>query len=538
MQKRIRGLAAALCLLLALTACGSPASNGGNGGSAKLPSAERPADSTEPPAKTEPDQPDAPTAPAQYDDRLITEAAALDIDFQNEYGEACRASVHLPQLTSPGASALNRRILDCWGDLAEKTPEDFARECLAVTVNWESHWSGSLLSLVVTEEQPGFGPVYQVFHYDFAQEREWDAGELLDRLGIPEDALRTALCRAAAGSFDSIFSDGRAGAPKELALCRAKTLAAAADAVYAPSFYPNADGSLTAYLDICTPVAAGWSAWEVRVPLVRQAASLRAEAGGITAAVHADGTVEVCFESGSAYEAQQAAYGFVCGTRYSIDGCYGTYKKLLIAPVGVDDAPCLFLLTELGAVEYVRLLDAFRFGVLVSHGPLYGVGVAEGLWGDPPQAEDLEAGAGERISTVYAVMSDGSRYDLAERFNTGGTLQPYDLAGSWEAAVTLPGGSVTEYSMQILPGGSLPALTFTERVPAQEISVTCDGALEYLGMNDAGLLYGYTAVGPDGSALTGTMALLPQEDTLLASSAGGDALFDAPEGLQFVRSFG
>lgn len=177
------------------------------------------------------------------------------------------------------------------------------------------------------------------------------------------------------------------------------------------------------------------------------------------AAVSADGTVEVLIEKGSRTEAYQAEYGFRCGKRYAIDGCYGDYQKLLVASVGPNYCPVLFLLTDSGTVEYLRLFAAFRFGKPVSRGPLYGVGVPEGFWGDPPKVVDLEAGAG--------------------------------------------------------------------------ISVSYTG---YLGMNETGLLYGYTVTGPDGNDLVGTMALLPQDGTMMAAPAGGDALLVAPDGLQFVKN--
>lgn len=310
---------------------------------------------------------------------------------------------------------------------------------------------------------------------------------------------------------------------------------AAADAVHDLPFYPNGDGSLTAYLDICTPVAAGWSQWELNIPLTQQAAPLRTEADDIAVTVNSNGTVEVLIEKGSRTEAYQEEYGFRSGKSYAIDGCYGNYKKLLVASVGPDYCPVLFLLTDMGTVEYVRLFDAFRFGKLVSQGPLYGVGVPDGFWGDPPEVADFEAGAGEHISTVYAVMSDGSRYDLAEAVNTGGTLRPFDLSGSWETFLTRPGSFASESRMEIQPSGSFTELTFTDSVPGAGISVPYTGYLEYLGMNEAGLLYGYTVTGPDGNDLVGTMALLPQDGTMMVTPAGGDALLNAPDGLQFVK---
>lgn len=524
--RRLSALLLSLLLTVSLAACGD--SSTGSVGGGKLPTGGKSSGSQES---------DTPSGSEEkgYDDSLITETVSLDTSFKNEYGETCQVSVHLPQLSSDGAETLNQRIMDIWGDLAAKKQADFERECLAVTVGWESHWSGSLLSLVMTEEQPGIGPDYWVFHYDFAKEQEVSAGELLNQLKISEDTLRTALCRAAASGFDGIFSDGRTAAPEELALLRAKTLAAAADAVHDLPFYPNADGSLTAYLNICTPVAAGWSQWELNIPLAQQAAPLRTEADDVAVTVNADGTVEVLIEKGSRTEAYQEEYGFRCGKSYTIDGCYGNYKKLLVASVGPDYSPTLFLLTDSGTVEYIRLFDAFRFGKLVNHGPLYGVGVPEGLWGDWPKVVDFEAGAGEHISTVYAVMNDGSRYDLAEAVNTGGTLRPFDLSGSWEAFLTRPGSSASEYRMEIRPSGSFTELTFTDSVPGAGISVPYTGYLEYLGMNETGLLYGYTVTGPDGNDLVGTMALLPQDGTMMVTPAGGDALLDAPDGMQFVK---
>lgn len=58
------------------------------------------------------------------------------------------------------------------------------------------------------------------------------------------------------------------------------------------------------------------------------------------------------------------------------------------------------------------------------------------------------------------------------------------------------------------------------------------------GMDETGLLYGYTLTGPDGNDLYGTFSLLPRYGTLRTGIVGGENLFETTGYLEFEEVSG
>ena len=91
-----------------------------------------------------------------YDDRLITDAASLEDHFKGADGVEYKVSIHIPKILSEDAQTqeLNQQIMDIWGNLPKKTKDEYPYSFeQGITVSWETHWYGDLLSLVVIEDR-------------------------------------------------------------------------------------------------------------------------------------------------------------------------------------------------------------------------------------------------------------------------------------------------------------------------------------------------------------------------------------------------
>ena len=129
-MKKLRILCAALCLALALTACG--------GTSGTIPVGDTP----------------SPSGGKTYNDSLITELYTMEGSYTDEWDNEYTYSLHVPQVSadSADAEALNQEIAETYQADVDAL-QDALDNGYSITVSdiaWESHWTGSLLSLVVS----------------------------------------------------------------------------------------------------------------------------------------------------------------------------------------------------------------------------------------------------------------------------------------------------------------------------------------------------------------------------------------------------
>jgi hypothetical protein len=500
-RSKIRLLFWLLILSLSLTACGANTT-----GSSKIPG------DTELRNETMSD-----TDELAYGDRLIEEYCAIDTTVCNEYGEFS-VSIHIPQLRTDAEQAVkcNRQIVSIWDAYLN---DDRTINESAVTgdlsVTWETCWNDSLVRLIITEKRMG-EQITSVFHYDFCKGEQYSGAQLLRRLNISDEAFRTAVCRAAAREFDTI--DYAKESTEARYLLRAQALASAADAVHEPNFYPHSISNLTVYVPFTIPTGAGYEEKTLHVTMPNKTTPLSAQADGITTKLDADGTLTVTFAANS----RNKDYAdFACGKAYPVSGCFSSYTKLFVGSMGPDYNPYLFLLTNQGAVEFVRLFGGAYFGKFVCGDPLYGLtGIT-----------DFEAAQ----STVYAVGADGTKHNLSDAVNKAEQAFPQALSGIWSSTQYHGNGSA-EYTLDIQPNGQMVECTFYENVPDENIHVSYTGLIGLVGIDENGLVCGYTLTGPDGNDLICAISLLPQEDTMMVQPVGGDTLLDAPDSLQFLRS--
>ncbi len=474
----------------------------------------------------------------EYDDSLIRDAASLEDNFQGLDGAEHIVSIHLPEILSEDeqAKVLNKKIMEIWGGLLKKDKEDY---CYwfdgGISVSWEAHWHESLLSLVITEERPEAGTEYEVFYYDFDKKREYTSSEVQQLLSIPQDTLKTSLLHAVAQRFDDYFNDGMVGAPEEVLLLRAKTLAFAEESIQWLSFYPQESDSLAVYAGICVSTNNKWLDEKMEVPLTWQSDKLHTESDFITADADEDG-VKIRFQKKGNGAIYQEEYGFKYDTDYPVRGCFGNYKKLFIGSMGPDYAPVLFLLTDQNTIEFVRIFDGLFYDSLVSSGPIYGIGAAGDMNTNLPKIMGFKVGTNEVGGTVYVDCDNGTSFDLSVEVNSGRDRYPEDLFAAWQKKVPQADGSEITYSMAILGFETMGEFVFTES--GEGYNVEYDGFLDYLGTDETGLLYGYKVTGPDGNDVTGTFTFLPRYGVLRVGIAGGVEWFDVGGYLDFDEVMG
>lgn len=254
----------------------------------------------------------APTPDKTYNDSLITEAYSVEGSFIDEYEETWDYAYHIPQLAADtaDAAAINAEIMAYFGSDARAAQEGITAEGSRyvnwLNVSWESHWSGSLLSLSLCAASwlGDMGSRYFVYHYDFAAGQKLANAQVLDRVGVREADFTTALRRAAAQTFDAMYAPWGVGdigpedetfpsACIELAALRARTVQERNTGLETAVFYPNGDGTFTAYQPVGMVAGAGWYDREMTVkPGASEWAAAKAPSsayGFVSAALTGDG---------------------------------------------------------------------------------------------------------------------------------------------------------------------------------------------------------------------------------------------------------
>ena len=311
-------------------------------------------------------------------------------------------------------------------------------------------------------------------------------------------------------------------------------------------FFPNGDGSFTAFQLIGSPAGAGQYYEELRVQpgaKERRGSAPQSEYAFVTAHLTDDGAAVrfVRQEDGMFDSEEYRSYvGFSYNTDYPIAACYGEYQDIFVGTFGNGMSPYVFLLTKGGTVEYADIFGGFESGLLCSGGPLYGLHDIVGF-------ENGERGGGyeEGYQTVYAVDKNGERYDLAGRITPMANAVPLSITGDWYAEVRHGvdgGGSYTSsYFLSFSENGFTSIENFMEDM--EDLSIDYGGYCSYLGTTEQGMIYRFNLYNSDNDVRSGAFALDLSDiwsGSLTISPVSGVNLFDAPEGgsTAFVRAYG
>ena len=510
MKTTIRRLAA---LLAALTLCLSLAACGQNGGSAS-------------------------SQPADYGDSLLGEALTKEGSYTDSLGNQYRYAFRVPELLdeSSEAQAVNDEIWDIFGGAAEDALAcmESGDSLTVLEVSWQSHWEGSLLSLLVQARMDADYTVYAAWNYDFQARERVGSGALLERLGRePEDYLE-ALRRAAARFFDESFSPTAEDAAT-LTELRAKTLSRDNLTEDLPLFLT--EEGLAAIVPVASPAGAEW--YEQLLTPDFDAASpaqpLSAVCGFLTAEL-AGGELTVTVQDTAEARAFFADADIRYGTPYTVDGLYGRYTALFCGSLGLDFHPYLLLRTEDGKAECVNVVEGLLGGTLCASGPLAEVS----------GVRSFETGGSEgdgSVPTLYANTSAG-KVDLADAICTA---ERESLGGLWDGnwsseAVTHEnqGGGSYE-SLYNLVFGSDGTLSFQVSDPqAPRDAVNRFGSYTCLGVTGEGIAVYYHLYDGNDGVQQGVLALSPDWDSLKVCVLSGPELFGTARSahVNFTRSYG
>lgn len=525
----------ALALVLGTTACANKPESGASGSfKGDLPTKssaapEEPNKTTESassakPARPEKQNPSPKPDEAQYNDSLIADAYADAGDAETEWGGSYHYEVRIPELLcdSTDAKTLNAEIMEIYGSEAMRVP---VPDTIKYSIGWESHWDGSLLSLELTAGQPDGEVYHDIYYFDFASQTRLTADDVLTRMGLSWQALEPTLVRIAAREHDRIMQAQDAAFTNDLIAdtlaLRAQSVLAAQDA--ALPLYPNADSTLTVYLNLATYAGAGWMQKACVVDPNEKAVPLSASYEFVTAAVDADGVVTVEYhERGDEFSGRdyQSIYGFAFDTPYTIRGCFGSYTDLFIGNVGTSFEPYLFLKTEDGTLEYVDLFRCVRYETYVCGGPLYGISGVTALSAGIEQKTDYS------YATVYAQDSSGKTHDLLKTLYLSDGL-PYEMQADFGCENA--SGAWCTLSLDAMDG-----------IYAQRDEDYYTGFPLRLGMNEDGMVYALDFWDEAGGETLSICALLPGNGMLVLTQLAGGSPFGLSSGetLHLAETYG
>ena len=465
---------------------------------------------------------------AAYDDSLIADAYSKTGQAQTDWDWEYSYTVRVPKLLSdtPDAQELNEELMEFYGAEAMSAPDP---DIIKNSIDWESHWSGSLLSLEMIVDQPDGSPVHSIYYFDFASGTRLFTADVIKRMDLTWDILEPMFIRAAAQAHDHMMQEAKLESSASLFAdafsLRAQSLTAAQDA--ALPLYPNNDGTLSVYLNLATFAGSGWMQQLWTIDPNETATPLSARYEFITAAITADKTVTVTFEkdgeefSGKDY---QSIYGFELGKPYRIDGCFGQYKQLFIGNIGSHFEPYLFLLTKDNTLEYVDLFCCARYDTYVCGGPVYGISNVQRIWSGIEEKEDYS------YATVYAQDGDKLKYDLLQTVYISNTL-PFDLSDTF--IHDEDDGSWQQFSLSETDG-------MEAQVSSGDNVEIYTGFPIQLGMNADGLVYGLNFWDDSGNDTCAICALSPGNGMLGMTQISGDNPFGLRKGqtLYLLQSYG
>ena len=525
----------ALTLVLGVTACaGKPESGASGSFKGDLPTktdtvseeSNETAETASPakPARPGKQQPSAKPDETQYNDSLIADAYADSGDAETEWDESYHYEVCIPELLcdSSDAKTLNTEIMDIYGEEAKRAPNP---DTIKYSIGWESHWDGSLLSLEMTAGRPDGETYHDIYYFDFETQTRLTVEDVLARMGLSWQTLEPALVRTAAREHDRMMQAQEVEFTNDLI---ADTLALRTQSVLAAQdaelpLYPNADGTLTVYLNLATYAGAGWMQKVCVIDPNEKAVPLSASYEFVTAAVDTNGAVTVTYhEDGGEFSGRdyQTIYGFAFDTPYTIRGCFGSYTDLFIGNVGTSFEPYLFLLTEDGTLEYVDLFRCVRYETYVCGGPLYGISSVTAL------SAGIEQKADYSYATVYAQDSSSKTHDLLENIYLSDGL-PYEMQADFGCENN--GGTWCSLSLDVMDG-----------IHAQSGEKTYTGFPLRLGMSEDGLVYALDFWDEAGIETLSICALLPGNGMLVLTQLAGGSTFGLSSGetLYLTETYG
>ena len=350
----------------------------------------------------------------KVDDRLITELCAEEGSYTDEWGNQYEYSWHIPQLNeeSEAAEAVNARISDAFGTLVEeeKSKMELQASMDYVNISWERFWNESRLFLKITADC-GAQKEIDVLGYDFAEKKQLTTGDIIKEARFTEEAYLAALKRAAFDYFDTTYTDNMTAEEyyEDFGgyLFRAECASEKYINMEQPA-YIDGEGKLKAIIPIPSIAGAAYYLHEVTVNTEQNGEETLQAEDGFVSAVLEDGKLSLRFTENEDSEMILGGYANApeYGKAYEVNDIYGKYTQMVIASMGNNIAPYVFLLTSGGRVEIVNVMAGIPEAYFSSDGVLPSVKGVKALY---PKAVIDESGG---YHTVFAELENGEKQEL------------------------------------------------------------------------------------------------------------------------------
>lgn len=348
------------------------------------------------------------------DDSLITEMCAEEGSYTDEWGNEYEYSWHIPQLNeeSEAAEAINTYIRDSFGTLVEeeKSKMELQASMDYTNISWERFWNESILFLKITADCGSWKDI-DVVGYDFAEKKQLTTADIIKKAGLTEEAYLAALKRAAFDYFDTAYTDNMTAEEYYEGIGGYQFRAECANEEYInmeQPVYLDSEGKLRAIIPIPSIAGAAYYLQEVTLDTEQNGKeALRAEDGFVSAVLES-GRLSLSFAENEDSEMILGGYANApeYGKTYEVNDIYGNYTQIVIASMGNNIAPYVFLLTSEGRVELVNIMAGIPEAYFSSDGVLPGVKGVKALY---PEAVIDEFGG---YHTVFAELENGERQEL------------------------------------------------------------------------------------------------------------------------------
>lgn len=443
-----------------------------------------------------------------YDDSLLEEYISASGVYNDEYMGEIDYEYHLPHLKAEAGGnyeLFNSKIDELVGDEIQKdlriySGEDTEEISYLWRVDYESHWNGSLLSVVISEDTYFDDLViYHVLNYDVAEGKMITFGrEIIERSGVSEADARKALAAKSVAASDACFNyinyeysnwylDD--GADMRVETAEEKLNADLSDL----NLFLGENGTLHSMSIIYIPAGAGFFYQDVEIDTEFPEIEKTVSAGGFTATLKNN---EITVTAAD-------------GKDYPLQGCYSIFTDLFMGTI--DAEPYLFAFTREGNVEYTDLTRCLQAGVFVGGNFVPGLTAVKELRQTGDSVTAVIEGAENDIGQyVRAANSYVTEYLL------------YDECG-WQRTTSVNGADV--FNTLYFMGGN--AFNVERSSTAEDAVEYYTGMLHRLGCLPSGVVY-YYEMQKDGPVLTGTIAIDKNtifDDKMKVTLLAGDMLF-------------
>ena len=356
---------------------------------------------------------ESPSEP-QFNDSLIREELKSGSVKNEDGSELFSYEYHIPQIQqdSEEADALNQELMTLAS--ADRGLDSFQ------SLDWVSHWNGSLLSLIVSIRYPStLRYNFKVINYDCSLERPLQQNELLERFSLTEENLQEQLLFTAASYLDHSNRNMEKDDQTQVWDLRAQTLSQ--ENLSRTPLFVDDSGSLTGIFTVNVPAGCGYDmpALKLKAPhsvpmtLTDSYATANLQNGKLDITFHKD--ENSVWSMGENYVPHDVSI--------PVDRLFGTYVDMTIGNLAQEFWPVVLLLDENGQVTWVdistydsRTGSFHGVGPVICDKPVAGFSTSD-VFG---------------TTTLCGLDADGNTIDLYTPINESAvSLSPYLSASNW-----------------------------------------------------------------------------------------------------------